>query len=52
EKTRQRVKKIIKDKDASLSDETLKGKLRNDIGKFLFSQTKRRPMVLPVIIKV
>lgn len=52
EKTRQRVKKIIKDKEATLSDETLKGKLRNDVGKFLFSQTKRRPMVLPVIIKV
>ncbi|MBU1870990.1 hypothetical protein KKF17_02630, partial [Patescibacteria group bacterium] len=25
---------------------------RNDIGQFLFSQTKKRPMVLPVVIKV
>lgn len=52
EKTRQRVKKIIKDKGVGLTDETLKGKVRNDIGQFLFNQTKRRPMVLPVIIKV
>ena len=52
EKTRQRVKKIIKEKGLGLTDETLKGKIRNDIGQFLFNQTKRRPMVLPVIIKV
>ena len=30
----------------------LKNKIRNDVGQFLFSQTKRRPMVLPVVIKV
>ncbi len=52
EKTRQRVKKMIKEKGATLADETLKGQMRNDVGQFLFSQTKRRPMVLPVIIKV
>ena len=27
-------------------------KIRNDIGQFLFNKTKRRPMVLPVVIKV
>lgn len=52
EKTRQRVKKMIKEKGTTLADETLKGQIRNDIGQFLFSQTKRRPMVLPVVIKV
>jgi len=54
EKTRMRVKKIIKDKvPTSLADDDyIKNKIRNDVGQFLFAQTKRRPMVLPVIIKV
>jgi len=30
----------------------IKEELRNKIGQFLFSKTKRRPMVLPVIIEV
>jgi len=30
----------------------LRNDIRNKIGKFLFRKTKRRPMVLPVIIKV
>ncbi|MEI6835312.1 MAG: ribonuclease J [Candidatus Falkowbacteria bacterium] len=51
EKTRMRVKKIIKDK-VPADDDYIKNKIRNDIGQFLFTQTKRRPMVLPVIIKV
>jgi len=54
EKTRMRVKKIIKDKNttALADDDYIKNKIRNDIGQFLFTQTKRRPMVLPVVIKV
>ncbi len=40
EKTRAKVKAIVKDK------------IRNEIGQFLFKATQRRPMVLPVIIKV
>jgi ribonuclease J len=54
EKTRMRVKKLVKDKNpmTSLDDDYVKNKIRNDIGQFLFTQTKRRPMVLPVIIKV
>ena len=30
----------------------VKDELRNKIGEFLFSRTKRRPMVLPVVIEV
>ncbi len=30
----------------------LKQKLRDDLGKFLFEQTERRPMVVPVVIEV
>ncbi len=30
----------------------VKDELRNKIGKFLFSKTKRRPMILPVVIEV
>ncbi len=54
EKTRMRVKKIVKDKNPmNLADDNyIKNKIRNDIGKFLFKATKRRPMVLPVVIKV
>ena len=54
EKTRMRVKKIVKDKNpmTPADDDFIKNKIRNDIGQFLFTQTKRRPMVLPVVIKV
>lgn len=54
QKTRMKVKKIAKDNDPRTppNDEYVKNKIRNDIGQFLFSQTKRRPMVLPVVIKV
>ncbi|HEY4527788.1 MAG TPA: hypothetical protein VJL09_01975 [Candidatus Paceibacterota bacterium] len=30
----------------------LKDELREELGKFLFKKTQRRPMVLPVIIEV
>lgn len=54
EKIRARVKKIVKDKNpmTPADDDYLKNKVRNDIGQFLFQATKRRPMVLPVVIKV
>jgi ribonuclease J len=54
EKTRMKVKKIVKDHDprTPADDDYIKNKIRNEIGQFLFTQTKRRPMVLPVIIKV
>jgi hypothetical protein len=54
EKTRMIAKKIVKDQAGSLpmDDDFIKNKIRNDVGQFLFTQTKRRPMVLPVVIKV
>lgn len=54
EKTRMKVKKLVKEHDPRTpsNDDYIKNKIRNEIGQFLFSQTKRRPMVLPVVIKV
>jgi ribonuclease J len=54
EKTRMKAKKIVKDHDSrtQADNDYIKNKIRNEIGQFLFSQTKRRPMVLPVVIKV
>jgi len=54
EKTRMKVKSIVKDKNpmSPADDDYIKNKIRNDIGQFLFKQTERRPMVLPVVIKV
>ncbi len=54
EKTRAKVKNIVKEQDKKIptDEDYIKNKIRNDIGQFLFNQTKRRPMVLPVVIKV
>lgn len=54
ESTRMKVKKIVKDHDprTPADDDYIKNKIRSDVGQYLFSKTKRRPMVLPVVIKV
>ncbi|PLX26724.1 ribonuclease J [Candidatus Parcubacteria bacterium] len=53
EDTRMKVKKIVNDHDSKTPDDDyIKNKIRNEVGKFLFAKTKRRPMVLPVVIKV
>lgn len=54
EKARAMTKKILKDTDpkSPAFEEHLKNKLRNELGQFLFTATKRRPMVLPVLIEV
>jgi ribonuclease J len=54
EKTRARVKKIVRDKNPMTvaDDDFIKNQIRNEIGQFLFQATQRRPMVLPVVIKV
>ncbi|MFA6304490.1 MAG: ribonuclease J [Patescibacteria group bacterium] len=54
EDTRKKVKALLKDYNpaSSTNDTYIKDKIRNEIGKFLFQKTERRPMVLPVIIEV
>jgi len=54
ESTRQRVRNILSDKhpESGAFQDYLKDKIRRDIGQYLFKKTKRRPMVLPVIIEV
>jgi len=54
EDTRLKVREIVTASETSTkADENfIKNKLRNNLGEFLFRKTKRRPMVLPVIIKV
>ena len=54
EETRKKVRNLLKDysPETSANDTYIKDKIRNEIGKFLFQKTERRPMVLPVIIEV
>jgi ribonuclease J len=54
EDTRKKAKDILRDKDprTSANQTFIKEKLRNDLGKFLFQKTERRPLILPVIIEV
>jgi len=54
ESTRMKVKKICEDNDTKSPafDDFIKNKIRDEIGQYLYRQTKRRPMILPVVIKV
>ncbi len=54
EETRKKVRALLKDYDprTSANDMYIKEKLRREVGRYLFQQTERRPMVLPVIIEV
>jgi ribonuclease J len=54
EATRMKVKKISQDHDpkSPAFDDFVKNKIRDEIGQYLYQQTKRRPMILPVVIKV
>ena len=54
EDTRRKAIALLKDYNpkTSANDTYIKDKIRNEIGKFLFQKTERRPMVLPVIIEV
>jgi DNA polymerase-3 subunit delta' len=38
--------------DAGLDLNSVKGRVKDEIAKFLFGRTRRRPMVLPVIVEV
>jgi len=53
--TKKRVQKIIKEttsKKTSLDKKFIENSIRDNVGKFLFQKTQRRPMVLPVLIEV
>ena len=54
EKTRMKAKNIVRASESWTQADVdhIKNKLREEIGQFLFNQIKRRPMVLPVVIKV
>ncbi|MBI4133140.1 ribonuclease J [Candidatus Uhrbacteria bacterium] len=54
EKARARIKKILKDSDRRTPafEDYIRNKIRNEVGQFLFSQMRRRPMILPVLIEV
>jgi ribonuclease J len=56
QKVRLKIKAIIKGRPMPqpgvTEDDYLKNKIRTDVGQFLFQQTKRRPLLLPVIIRV
>lgn len=56
QKVRQKIKTIIKTRPMPqpgvTEDDYAKNKIRTDIGHFLLQETKRRPLLLPVIIRV
>ena len=54
EQTRSKIKTVLKENNPkhATNEMYLKDKLRNEIGQFLFAKTKRRPMILPVLIEV
>jgi len=54
-KTRQRVIKLVEKITSSQHPANMafvKKRIREDLGEFLFKETNRRPMVLPVVIEV
>lgn len=55
-KARAEVKKIFvnytKDKQGKADWSFVKQKLRDELGEFLFRETERRPMVIPVVIEI
>jgi ribonuclease J len=53
--TKKQVKKIIgqsTSSDAEPNWDYIKNNIRDEVGRFLFQKTQRRPMILPVIIEV
>jgi len=51
---RKHVRKIATSRDpkSGLNPDFVKNKIRDEVGSFLFKKTRKRPMVLPVVIEV
>ena len=49
---RKKVKKIVESQATPTDINIIKQQIRDELGLFLYKKTKRRPMVLPVIIEV
>ncbi|PJE60036.1 MAG: ribonuclease J [Candidatus Portnoybacteria bacterium CG10_big_fil_rev_8_21_14_0_10_44_7] len=53
---RQKVKEVVRQStgghNGPLETDFIKNNLRDEIGRFLFQKTERRPMILPVVIEV
>lgn len=56
QKTRMKIKLLVKNRPqpqpGMTEDDYLKNRIRSEIGQFLFQQTKRRPLLMPVVIRV
>jgi len=54
EDLKKKIKTVCADKDpkSEADPEYIKGKIRDEVGAFLFQKTERRPMILPMIIEV
>ena len=54
EQARDKVKQALKKcQDEDISEwSTIKSQVRDTLGKYLFEQTRRRPMILPIIMEV
>lgn len=48
------VRKVVEDtiQDRNFSWKTLKSNIRDELGSYLFKETKRRPIILPVIMEI
>lgn len=54
QETRKKIKKILEDKDPKSGPDPayLRDKINEGLAQFLWAKTRRRPMILPVIIEV
>ncbi len=54
ESTRMKVKKLVQDHSSATPTDVdhIKNRIRDNIGEYLYEKSNRRPMVLPVVIKV